>query len=285
EDSHLVRHEVVDRSCDPHAAERCHQLSRLIDGLRTVVVRASRARCPGCPSSAHHGRAHLTQGTGDPSARPPGRARDHRDLPAQRLRVRLPGHQWDILAPRWRVARPATPSARAGRRRSRTSAAKSTDSAIGGISLPTERRARTTGFRRRRAHRAARRACLTVGGSGGTQPTLSAGALAVLAPWPATGPTLAFPELLLGPANAALSGHLPLGILDPADELVAGQRRDVLPGIESRGVGDQRLAQVSWKPVHHPTGYARAAHSATLVDASTKGGSCPIVPVPGATDM
>jgi hypothetical protein len=32
------------------------------------------------------------------------------------------------------------------------------------------------------------------------------------------------------------TGHLLLGVLDPADELVAGQRRDVLPGIECRGV-------------------------------------------------
>src|SRR5205814_666418 len=69
---------------------------------------------------------------------------------------------------------------------------------------------------------------------------LPAGALAVLAPRPAAGPALAFLQLLLGPANAALSGHLLLGIRDPADELVAGQRRDVLPRIECRGVGDQR---------------------------------------------
>ena len=83
---------------------------------------------------------------------------------------------------------------------------------------------------------------------------LSAGALAVLAPWPAAGPTLAFLQLLLGPANAAFSGHLLLGILDPADELVAGQRRDVLPGIECRGVGDQRLAQVSGSLCTTPPG-------------------------------
>src|SRR5207237_3512849 len=94
---------------------------------------------------------------------------------------------------------------------------------------------------------------------------LSAGALAVLAPWPAAGPALAFLQLLLGPADAAFSGHFLLGILDPADELVAGQRRDVLPGIECRGVGGQRLAQVSWKLVHHPTGHSRAPHSATVV--------------------
>ncbi len=93
---------------------------------------------------------------------------------------------------------------------------------------------------------------------------LSAGAIAVRAPWPAAGPTLAFLQLLLCPANAAFSGHLLLGILDPADELVAGQRCDVLPGIECRGVGDQRLAQVFWKLVHHTTGHLQAAHRATV---------------------
>jgi hypothetical protein len=67
---------------------------------------------------------------------------------------------------------------------------------------------------------------------------LSPGALAVVAPWPAAGPTLAFLQLLLGPAYTTFSGHLLLGIFDPADELVAGQRRDVLPGIECRAVGD-----------------------------------------------
>jgi hypothetical protein len=69
---------------------------------------------------------------------------------------------------------------------------------------------------------------------------LSAGALAVPAPWPAAGPALAFLQLVLGPADAAFSGHLLLGVLDPANELVSGQRNDVLPGIECRRVGDQR---------------------------------------------
>src|SRR5438477_12987935 len=45
---------------------------------------------------------------------------------------------------------------------------------------------------------------------------LFTGALAVLAPRPAAGPALALLQLLLGPADAALSGHLLLGILDPA---------------------------------------------------------------------
>ncbi len=90
---------------------------------------------------------------------------------------------------------------------------------------------------------------------------LFASALAVLAPWPAAGSTLAFLELLLGPANATFSGGLLLGVLDPADELVAGERGDVLPGIKRRRVGDQRPAQVLWKLVHHPTGHSRAAHT------------------------
>ena len=78
---------------------------------------------------------------------------------------------------------------------------------------------------------------------------------------PAAGPTLAFFQLLLGPANAAFSGLFLLGILDPADELVAGQRRDVLPGVECDRVGDQRHTQVSWKLVHDPTGNSQVAHS------------------------
>ena len=99
---------------------------------------------------------------------------------------------------------------------------------------------------------------------GDTPPTLAAGALAVSAPRPAAGPTLAILQFLPGPANAPLSGHALLGILHPADELVAGQGRYILPGIECRGVGDQRLAKISWKLVHHPTGHSRAAHKATV---------------------
>jgi hypothetical protein len=66
---------------------------------------------------------------------------------------------------------------------------------------------------------------------------LLACAVAVLAPRPAAGPALAFLQLLLGPPNTARPCGLPLGILDPADELVAGQWRDVVPGIECRRVG------------------------------------------------
>jgi hypothetical protein len=82
----------------------------------------------------------------------------------------------------------------------------------------------------------------------------------MLAPRPAAGPALAFFELLLGPVNAALPGLLLLGILDPADEFVARQGRDVLPGSQCRGVGGQRLAQVRGQLVHHPAGHLLAAH-------------------------
>ena len=77
---------------------------------------------------------------------------------------------------------------------------------------------------------------------------------------------MAFFQLLLGPANAAFSGFLLLRIFDPADELVAGQRRDVLPGIECGRVGDQRHTQVSGKLVHDATGNSQAAHRATLAN-------------------
>ena len=93
---------------------------------------------------------------------------------------------------------------------------------------------------------------------------LLARALSVFAAWPAARPTLAVLELLLGPSDAARPGRLLLGVLDPADELVASQRRDVRPGIECRCIGDQRLTQVSWKLVHHATGNLRAAHRARV---------------------
>lgn len=51
---------------------------------------------------------------------------------------------------------------------------------------------------------------------------LLTGALAVLAPRPAARSALAFFQLLPRTPNAALTGGLLLGILDPADELIAG---------------------------------------------------------------
>ena len=96
-------------------------------------------------------------------------------------------------------------------------------------------------------------------------PLLFAGALAVRAARPAAGPTHAFLQFLLSPADTAFSGRLLLGIFNPADEFVAGQRRDVLPGIESQGVGDERKTQIAWKLVHHTSGQSRGAHTTTVV--------------------
>ena len=78
--------------------------------------------------------------------------------------------------------------------------------------------------------------------------------------WPTTGPPLAFLQLLLSPANTAFSGLLLLCVLDPTDELVAGQRSDVLPGHEGCLVEEQGLAQVSGQVVHNPAGHLRATH-------------------------
>lgn len=80
------------------------------------------------------------------------------------------------------------------------------------------------------------------------------------APGPAAGTPLAFFQLLLGPADAPLSGRRLLGVLDPTDELVARQRRDVIPRSQSRGVGDQRVTQVGGQPMHHPAGHLAMTH-------------------------
>jgi len=90
--------------------------------------------------------------------------------------------------------------------------------------------------------------------------TLLACAVAVLAPRPTAGPALAFLQLFLRSPNAPRSGGLLLGILDPADELVSGQGRDVVPGLERRRVGQQRLTEVRGKLMHYPAGKTLAAH-------------------------
>jgi len=78
-----------------------------------------------------------------------------------------------------------------------------------------------------------------------------AGALAVLAAGPAAGAAHAFFELFLGATDAAVSRGLLLGVFDPADELVAGERGDVLPRRERGRILEQRGAQIAWKRVHY----------------------------------
>src|SRR6478735_114999 len=97
---------------------------------------------------------------------------------------------------------------------------------------------------------------------------LLAGALTVLAPGPAAGPALALLQFFLGAADASCAGRVLLGIFDPADELVARQRRDVLPRIECGGIVDQGAAQVGRQLVHHPTRHSLAAHEATVANSA-----------------
>ena len=93
---------------------------------------------------------------------------------------------------------------------------------------------------------------------------LPASALPMCAAGPAARTSLTFLQLLRSPADATFAGRLLLGVLDPADEFVARQRRDVLPSNKRSRVADQRVAQVSWKFVHHPTGQSGAAHNGSV---------------------
>src|ERR1700733_11775388 len=96
----------------------------------------------------------------------------------------------------------------------------------------------------------------------------------MLAARPAARPPLPFLQLFPRPPDTALARSLLLGILDPADELVAGQGRDVLPGVECRGVGDQRLAQVSGELVHHPAGESLGAHEPMVLSRAARLTGC-----------
>src|SRR3954453_2453350 len=99
---------------------------------------------------------------------------------------------------------------------------------------------------------------------------------------PAARPAHTLLELLLRAANAALARLGLLRILDPTDELVARERRDVGPGVERRRVAAERLAQILGKLVHHAVGHSSAAHGVSLRPAETftqrsprRGGSSP----------
>src|SRR3954453_19940832 len=93
-------------------------------------------------------------------------------------------------------------------------------------------------------------------------------ALAVVAARPTARATLAFLQFVLRPPDPPLPSGLLLRILDPADELVAGQRRYVPPGFEGRRVGDQRLAQICGERVNDPARHAlTAAHAGSVAGA------------------
>ena len=86
----------------------------------------------------------------------------------------------------------------------------------------------------------------------------------MLTPWPAAGPALALFEFFAGAAHPAFSRLLLLGVLHPADELVARQGRDVLPGVERSNTGNQSMARIVGKFVRYPTGHPLASHEATV---------------------
>lgn len=71
-----------------------------------------------------------------------------------------------------------------------------------------------------------------------------AGALAVGAAGPAAGAAFAGGEVFPGAGDATLSGCLSLGIFNPADPFVAGQRGDVFPLHQHGAVRLEGLAKV-----------------------------------------
>jgi len=86
----------------------------------------------------------------------------------------------------------------------------------------------------------------------------------VFATWPATRTTLTLLEFVQGDLEPTLTGGLLLSVLDPADELVAGKRCDVLPRPLCRWMGDQCAAQVQWQLMHHTTGNTRGDVKASV---------------------
>src|SRR5688572_12620761 len=91
---------------------------------------------------------------------------------------------------------------------------------------------------------------------------LLARAFAVAAAGPTAGTPLALFQFLAGSADASFARLLLPCVLDPADELVAGERCDVIPGSERRRIGDARAAQVCGQLVYNAAWYALVAHAA-----------------------
>src|SRR5690242_257634 len=81
------------------------------------------------------------------------------------------------------------------------------------------------------------------------------------APRPAARAPHAFFELFAGAPDPALARLCFLGVLDPADELVACQRGDVVPRLQRPRAGDQRAAQVRGEIVDDAARDRLAGHS------------------------
>ena len=70
---------------------------------------------------------------------------------------------------------------------------------------------------------------------------------AMFASGPATGPALAVAQAFATPEDALLPGLALLGRFDPANPFVAGQRRNVFPGLQRFRISLQRAFQILGK--------------------------------------
>ncbi len=115
-------------------------------------------------------------------------------------------------------------------------------------------------------------------GQPGSASLRSTGALSVLATRPAAGSPHALGQFLLCPPDAALPGRRLLRVFDPADELIAGERRDVGPGGQHVGGSAQRIPQIGGKPVHlhDALWHLGDAHAGTL---ASRGQGRPATPL------
>ena len=93
----------------------------------------------------------------------------------------------------------------------------------------------------------------------------------MLATRPAARTTHAVLKLLLSSADATSPSLVTLRVLNPADELVAREWRDVPPSCEGNGVADQSPPQVGGQSMHHSSWDALAAHAVERI-AEERGG-------------
>ena len=81
---------------------------------------------------------------------------------------------------------------------------------------------------------------------------------------PTTRSALTLFEFFLRPANTSLASDILLCIVNPADEFVASERRDVLPRIERGSVNQQRTSQIGRKFVDDSAWNSLRAHGPRL---------------------
>ncbi len=84
------------------------------------------------------------------------------------------------------------------------------------------------------------------------------------APRPTAWTPLTFLQLLLSPTNPTFSGGVLLCVLNPANEFVTGQRRDVFPSVKGDGIGHQDLLEICGEYMYHPARYSSARHRYTV---------------------